>query len=64
MSRGKPLRAQISVSFDSADLKALADLCEKRGESLGSFIRFAALQRAASLGLFSPERRKGFGDRP
>jgi hypothetical protein len=60
-SRAKPLRAQISVSFDQDDYKALADFCNKRGESLGAFIRFATLQRAASLGLFSAERKKVFG---
>ena len=61
MLRAKPLRGQISVSFDPDDLKALEDFCEKRGETVGAFIRFATLQRAAALGLFSPERRKVFG---
>jgi hypothetical protein len=58
MSRTKPLRGQTSVSFDPDDLEILKTLCERRGESLGAFIRFATLQRAANLSLFSPERKK------
>jgi hypothetical protein len=61
MTKAKPMRSQVSVAFDPDDYKQLTDLCNKRGESLGAFIRFATLQRAANLGLFSPERKKAFG---
>jgi hypothetical protein len=52
------LSSQFSQYFTPEDYDALVDFCRKRGESLGAFIRFATLQRAASLGLFSAERRK------
>ena len=48
------MRSQVSVAFDPDDYKQLTDLCNKRGESLGAFIRFATLQRAANPDFLVP----------
>jgi len=54
----------VAVQFNKQDRDLLRDVCQKRGETMSSFIRRAVKKELAKLSYYKPETKKALGITP